>query len=153
MKRLLLVTLLILCAVSFAKAQQSARTTIEANIRQFVEAFNKGDAAAVANLYTMDARLLPPNAETVEGRGNIQKFWQGAITAGLKMVTLETDHIETQGNLAVEVGRYTTTIPAAGGVTITDKGKYVVGWKREGRSWKLAVDIFNSNLPAATVIP
>ncbi|MGI8917512.1 MAG: YybH family protein [Pyrinomonadaceae bacterium] len=153
MKRRLLVTLLILCAASFAEAQQSVRTTIETNTRQFVEAFNKGDAAAVANLYTMDARLLPPNAEMVQGRANIQKFWQGAITAGLKMVSLETEHVETQGNLAVEVGLYTTTIPAAGGVTTTDKGKYVVAWKREGRSWKLAVDIFNSNMPGATAIP
>lgn len=153
MKRRLLVTLLILCAASFAQAQQSVRTTIEANTKQFIEAFNKGDAAAVANLYTMDARLLPPNAEMVQGRANIQTFWQGAISAGLKMVSLETEHVETQGNLAVEVGRYTTTIPGAGGVTRTDKGKYVVAWKREGRNWKLAIDIFNSDLPPATATP
>ncbi|MDQ3472287.1 MAG: SgcJ/EcaC family oxidoreductase [Acidobacteriota bacterium] len=118
-----------------------------------MEAFNKGDAAAVANMYTMDARLLPPNAEKVSGRANIQTFWQGAISAGLKMVSLETEHVETHGNVAVEVGRYTTTIPGAGGVTRTDKGKYVVVWKRERRSWKLAVDIFNSDMPAATDTP
>ncbi len=153
MKRHLLVTLLVLFAASITQAQQSVRTTIEANTRQFVEAFNKGDAAAVANMYTMDARLMSPNAEMVTGRAGIQTFWQGAISAGLKMVSLESEHIETQGNLAVEVGRYTTTIPGAGGVTRTDKGKYVVVWKREGKRWKLAVDIFNSNLPLATTTP
>lgn len=153
MKRRLLVTLLILCAASFAEAQQSVRTSIEANTRQFIQAFNKGDAAAVANMYTMDARVLPPNGEMVEGRANIQKFWQEAITAGFKMVSLEAVHVETQGNLAVEVGRYTLTIPGAGGVTTTDKGKYVVTWKREGRSWKLAIDIYNTNMPLATTTP
>jgi len=153
MKRQLLITLLIICAASVAEAQQSARTAIEANTKQFVEAFNKGDAAAVANMYTMDARVLPPNAEMVEGRGNIQKFWQGAMTAGVKMVSLETVHVETQGNVAVEVGRYTTTTPGAGGTTTTDKGKYVVIWKREGGSWKLAVDIFNTNIPTASATP
>jgi uncharacterized protein (TIGR02246 family) len=153
MKRQLLITLLIICAASVAEAQQSARTAIEANTKQFVEAFNKGDAAAVANMYTMDARVLPPNAEMVEGRGNIQKFWQGAMTAGVKMVSLETVHVETQGNVAVEVGRYTTTNPGAGGTTTTDKGKYVVIWKREGGSWKLAVDIFNTNIPTASATP
>jgi len=153
MKRQLLITLLIICAASVAEAQQSARTAIEANTKQFVEAFNKGDAAAVANMYTMDARVLPPNAEMVEGRGNIQKFWQGAMTAGVKMVSLETVHVETQGNVAVEVGRYTTTTPGAGGTTTTDKGKYVVMWKREGGSWKLAVDIFNTNIPTASATP
>ena len=152
MKRQLLVTLLMICAATVAEAQQSARTAIEANTKQFIEAFNKGDAAAVANMYTADARLLPPNGEMVEGRENIQKFWQGAISAGLKMVTLETVHVESQGNIAVEVGRYTSTITRAGATT-TDKGKYVVQWKREGQNWKLAVDIFNSNMPLPTATP
>jgi uncharacterized protein (TIGR02246 family) len=153
MKRQLLVTLLITCAASIAEAQQSVRTAIEANTKQFTEAFNKGDAAAVANMYTMDARVLPPNGEMVEGRSNIQKFWQGAMSAGVKMVSLETVHVETQGNFAVEIGRYTTTIPGAGGTTTTDKGKYVVVWKREGESWKLAVDIFNTSIPTASATP
>ena len=150
MKRQLLVSLLIICAASLAQAQQSARTAIEANTKKFTEAFNKGDAAAVANMYTTDARMLPPNSEIVEGRLNIQKFWQDAITAGMKLVTLETLHVETQGNIAVEIGRYTTTVPA-GGITITDNGKYVVVWKREGGSWKLAVDIFNTSVPQVVV--
>ena len=153
MKRQLLVTLLVICAASIAEAQQSVRTSIEANTQQFIAAFNKGDAAAVANMYTMDARLLPPNGEMVEGRANIETFWQGAISAGLKIVSLEAVHVETQGNLAVEVGRYTLTVPGAGGVTTTDKGKYVVTWKREGRSWKLAADIYNTNMPLATATP
>jgi uncharacterized protein (TIGR02246 family) len=148
-KRQLLITLLIICAASIAEGQQSARRAIEANTKQFTEAFNKGDAAAVANMYTMGARVLPPNGEMVEGRANIQKFWQGAMSAGMKMVSLETVHVETQGNLAVEIGRYTLTMPGAGGTTTTDKGKYVVVWKREGQSWKLAVDIFNTSIPTS----
>ena len=153
MKRKLLVTLLIICAASLAEAQQSARTAIEAKGKQFVETFNKGDAAALANMYTMDARVLPPNGEMVEGRANIQKFWQGAMSAGLKMVSLETLHVETQGNVVVEIGRYTTTVPGAGGTATTDKGKYVVVWKREGESWKLAIDIFNTSIPTAAATP
>jgi uncharacterized protein (TIGR02246 family) len=148
MKRQILVTLLVICAASIAEAQQSVRRAIEANNKQFIEAFNKGDAAAVANMYAIDARVLPPNSEIVEGRANIQQFWQGAMSSGLKLVSLETMHVETQGNVAVEVGRYASTIPGAGGSTTTDKGKYVVAWKRQGGSWKLAVDIFNTSIPA-----
>ena len=153
MKRQLLVGLLIICATSVAVAQQSARTAIAANTKQFIEAFNKGDAAAVANMYAVDARLLPPNGEMAEGRANIQKFWQGAISAGLKMVSLDAIDVDAQGNIAVEVGTYTITVPGSGNVTTTDKGKYVVVWKREGRSWKLAVDIYNTNIPLAAAIP
>ena len=153
MKKHFVVMLLVIWAASIAQAQQSIRTTIEANTKQFMEAFNKGDAAAVANMYAVEARLLPPNADMVVGRANIQTFWQGAISAGLKMVSLEAEHIETQGNLAVEVGRYTATTPGAGGATMTDKGKYVVVWKKEGASWKLAADIFNTNTPLPTATP
>ncbi|MFN2493684.1 MAG: SgcJ/EcaC family oxidoreductase [Pyrinomonadaceae bacterium] len=148
MKRQLFVTLLIICAASIAEAQQSVRRAIEVNNKHFTEAFNKGDAAAVANMYAIDARVLPPNGEIVEGRANIQKFWQGAMSSGLKMVSLERTHLEAHGNMAVEIGRYILTVPGAGGTTTTDKGKYVVVWKREGRSWKLAVDIFNTSMPA-----
>ena len=153
MKRQLLVTLVVICAASFAEAQQSVRAIIDANTKQFIQAFNKGDAAAVANMYTMSARVLPPNSEMVEGRANIQKYWQDAITAGLKIVSLEPVHVETQGNIAIEIGRYSLTVPGAGGTTTTDQGKYVVIWKREGRNWKLAVDTFNTNMPLSTNVP
>lgn len=153
MKRQFLVSLLIICAASIAEAQQSAQAAIEANNKQFVAAFNKGDAAAVADMYAMEARLLPPNSDIVEGRADIQKFWQGAMSAGVKMVSLETVRLEIQGDMGVEVGRYTSTVPGAGGATTTDKGKYVVVWKRQGGSWKLAVDIFNTNMPLPTATP
>jgi uncharacterized protein (TIGR02246 family) len=152
-KRQLLVTLLIICAASIAEAQQSTRTAIEASYKQFAEVFNKGDAAALANMYTMDARVLPPNDEMVEGRSNIQKFWQGAMSAGMQMLSLETVDVETHGNVVVEIGRYTATMPGAGGATTTDKGKYVVVWKLEGESWKLTVDIFNTSIPTASATP
>jgi uncharacterized protein (TIGR02246 family) len=134
---------------SLAQAQQSVRKGIEANNRRFIEVFNKGDGAAVAAMYATDARLLPPNSPMIEGRQNIQTFWQGFISMGVKIVKLDVDQVEASGNLAIEVGHYSLTIPAAGGGTITDEGKYVVVWKRQGRNWKLAVDIFNTNMPAA----
>ena len=89
MKRFTLATLVIVLAASLAPAQQAARRIIETNTKKFIESFNKGDAAAVADMYTTDARLLPPNGPMVEGRAEIQKFWQGAIGAGLKLLSLE----------------------------------------------------------------
>ena len=149
MKRTVLVFLVVVYTATFAQAQRQVRTAIEANTKQFIEAFNKGDATAVANMYAMNARLLPPNSEMIEGRANIQKFWQGASTAGMKLTALEIVDLDVQGNTAIEVGRYTSTMPGAGGTVTTDNGKYVVVWKREGRNWKLAVDVFNTNLPAS----
>ncbi len=49
------------------------RAAIEAANKQFIEAFNKGDAAAVAAMYSADARLLPPNSPMGEGRQAVQQ--------------------------------------------------------------------------------
>ncbi len=151
---LLLLALLVLCASpTLGQSKDSrggggVRTAIETANKQFIAALNRGDAAAVAAMYSADARLLPPNGRMSEGRQAVQQFWQGAIGAGVKLVSLETLHVKSQGNLAFEVGRFTLTVPAAGGATTTDTGKYVVVWEREGGKWKLATDIWNSDAPA-----
>jgi uncharacterized protein (TIGR02246 family) len=157
MKRLLFSTLLMISITPLAPGQgaaqksanTSARKAIETANKRFVEVFNKGDAVAVAGMYTSDARVLPPNSQTIEGKENIQTFWQEFITMGVKVVKLETVKVEARGDTAYELGQYTLTIPQAGGQTITDQGKYLVVWKRVGRGWKLAVDIWNTSTPTA----
>jgi uncharacterized protein (TIGR02246 family) len=149
MKRIVLVTLIMAVSATAAYSQtaSAARKAIEANDKAFTAAFNNGDAAAVAAMYGTDAKLLPPNGPIVEGRANIQTFWAGGISAGLKMVSLTPVDVTVAGNLAIETGKYVTNVPA-GGATVTDEGKYVVVWRREGRGWKIIRDIFNSDKPA-----
>jgi ketosteroid isomerase-like protein len=101
----------------------------------------------VAQLYAVDAKLLPPNGPIVEGREAIQTFWANAITAGLKIQSIIPIDVATGGNIAVDRGTYASTIPAAGGGTAAEGGKYIVVWKRQGRGWKIAYDIWNSNKP------
>jgi conserved hypothetical protein len=157
MKRLLFSTLLMISMTPLAPGQgaaqksanTSARNAIETANKRFVEVFNKGDAVAVAGMYTSDAKVLPPNSQTIEGKENIQTFWQEFITIGVKVVKLETVQVEARGDTAYELGQYTLTIPQTGGQTITDQGKYLVVWKRVGRGWKLAVDIWNTSTPTA----
>ena len=118
--------------------------------KAFVEAFTRGDAAGVAAHYTKNARALPPNAETVVGTQAIQAMWQGAMDMGVKEAKLETVELTPMGEkTACEIGKYTLKIQPEEGVTVTDVGKYVVIWKHDGKSWKLDIDIWNSNMPAA----
>ena len=121
------------------------RSDIQACNQQFMDAFGRGDAAGLANLYTVGGQLLPPNSEVVAGREAIRAFWKGAITSGLTSATLDTVEVEATGETAVEVGRY--TLRGQGG-QVADAGKYVVVWKTEGGGWKLHRDIWNTNRPA-----
>ena len=122
---------------------------IEQRNREFVAALKRGDAAGVAALYRDDARVLPPGGTMVSGRQAIQQFWQGVMDAGALEVDLQTQQVESSGDLAYEIGSATLTIQPEGGSPTTDTVKYVVVWKRRaGGSWQLAVDIWNSNIQA-----
>lgn len=114
--------------------------------RRFMEAFGRGDATSVAQLYTSGAQLLPANSDIVAGTSAIQSFWQGVMEMGIQQVILETREVETHDDTAYEVGRY--ALEVAGGQR-ADTGKYLVIWKRDGGSWKIHRDIWTTSQPAA----
>ena len=116
--------------------------------RSFVEAYNRGDAAAAADHYTEDAKLLPPNQEMVSGKRAIQEFWQTAMDMGVRRINLGNVEVVYDGNVAYVRGVSTVTIQPEGGREMTERGKCLVALKRQADgSWKLAVDIWNSDLP------
>lgn len=146
-----ILTLPVLLFVSCERAPEDTaevRQAIEAIIKQYADAYNRGDAAAFAALYTEEARLLPPNGPMIVGREAIQNSQQSDFDTGvsgdLQLTTLE---VRVARDLAYEIGEYTSTIQPEEGEAIRDQGKYVGIWKRENGEWKLDVDIWNSSMP------
>lgn len=130
---------------------QAVQSRIEETNARFGAAASRGDMAAVAELYTDDAVLLPPNAEMVRGKQAIKSFFDGLVQAmGMPQLSLQTKEVEEIGDTACEIGQYTLKFQPSGGEPVTDVGKYVVIWKRDGDAWKLAVDIWNTNSPLPT---
>lgn len=134
--------LAMLIAASAAEAD-SVRGAIEEALVKFEAAFNKGNAATVASLYTEDAALLPPGEQRVDGRKAIEAYWQGAIDAGLKNLALKAVEVESDGDLAYEVGAAAFDVPGEDERMTTLNAKYVVVWKRSGGQWRLHRDIWN----------
>ncbi len=143
MKRLLAILALVSLMPTAAMAGE-ARAHIDDALATFVAAFNAGDGATVASLYTEDAALYPPGGEPVHGRAAIQTFWQGAIDSGMKIDDLHAVEVEARGDMAGEVGVFTLSVPGEGGATKV-AGKYIVIWKRSGHTWQLHRDIWNMN--------
>ena len=127
--------------MSNTKDQQA----ISAVNRRFEAAFEQGDAAGVAGVYTSTARILPPNFEPMDGKEAIQAFWQGAMDMGIQAAQLETIELEIHGDTAIEVGR--GTLYVAGG-QVADIASYIVIWKKEHNEWRWHRDIWNSDRPA-----
>jgi uncharacterized protein (TIGR02246 family) len=119
----------------------------EANVK-FGEAVRLGDAAALAGLYTESAKLLPPNSEMIEGREGIEAFWGEGLQMGIKDAILTTVEVLGMGDVVCEIGNYILTIQPEGQEAIEDSGKYLVVWKKAmDGTWKLHVDIWNTNSP------
>ena len=124
----------------------NVRDAIAAGNERFMAAFARQDAAAVAELYTENAKLLPPNSNILEGRAAIQAFWQAVMGMGIASAQLEIQEVDAVGDTAVEVSLF--TLHTADG-TVADNGKYVVVWKRVKGQWFLHRDIFNTSRPPA----
>jgi ketosteroid isomerase-like protein len=123
---------------------------IRATDSAFVGAAGSGDAAAVAAVYLADARLMPPNAPTVEGREAIQKFWGGVLDAYQVRFDVASEEIEGRGDLAYARGRYTLdgTPKAKGAPPLHDEGKFLEVLRRQSDgTWRYAVDMYSSDLP------
>jgi uncharacterized protein (TIGR02246 family) len=141
---ILTLTILLLTHLSVGAAETDIKSDIQRLSDKFSEAASRGDAAAVAALYTEDAILLPLEAPIVKGRAAIQDFWKPLVESGVK-AKLTTTEATLAGDFVHELGTY--TLKHADGAVIQE-GKYIVIWKRAGKTWQLHRDIWNSNAPA-----
>jgi uncharacterized protein (TIGR02246 family) len=117
-----------------------SRAAIESGNRAFIAAFLRGDAQAVADLYTEDAKVIPPGSEVASGRSAIAAFWRTVMDTVVKDLTLDTIEVESAGDLACEVG----AVKVVGANSQLTAGRYVVVWKRQNGHWKIHRDIWNS---------
>jgi len=106
-------------------------------------AFKKGDAAAVAALYTEDAYVLPPGSAMVKGRAAIEAFWRQAAQQMSDAKLTTVDVLPLGRSAAREIG--TVTLKTKSQPPQEVVGKYVVVWRKIGRDWKLATDIWNTD--------
>jgi uncharacterized protein (TIGR02246 family) len=124
---------------------QDIRDAVATAIQTFGDALQRGDAAAIAALYSRDATLLPPDNPMMKGADSIEAFWQSAMTMGIRGGKLETLEVEARDDLAYEMGRFALTMQPEGSESTDLTGKYVVVWKVIGGNWRMHVDIWNTN--------
>lgn len=136
--------LLLVCWPAAAQ-DTGVRPAIEAANKQFIAAFAKQDAAAVAAFYTTTGEAYPPNSGVVRGRPELQKMWKSVMDSGIASASLTTTEVESSGDLAYESGSYEMRTKDG---TMADRGKYIVVWKRVGGKWMLHRDIWNTSQPA-----
>jgi uncharacterized protein (TIGR02246 family) len=118
------------------------RGQVEKVAKAWETAYNAGDAAALAALYTKDAIYMPAGAEPVSGTKAIQAVFVTDLAQGAKN-TLTTGDVVGFGDYALETGKWVAT--SADGKHL-DHGPYMTLYKKEGGGWKLYRDTWNSSM-------
>jgi len=107
-------------------------------------ALNAGDVDSLVALYTEDALILPPNAKLASGQDAVRAEFRAMIDAGLRS-NLERIDTRTAGDIGYSIGTF--TMETADG-TVVDRGKYTETWRLTDGEWRIASDMYSSDMPA-----
>lgn len=138
----------IACAflLAFAAGTAVAETftkRAEAEYAVFNQAFNRGDAKAVAALYSPDALLLPATHAVIKKDG-IEAFFAGLFANGVTDHTLEIINVIDSGDTHVVAAKWTAKGKDAAGKPASFGGVAThVFQKQADGSYKLRLHTFN----------
>lgn len=117
-----------------AAARPEDSKAIRAISQEFAKAYNRGDAKAIAALFTEDAEVNDEAGDKVQGRDAIARHFAVAIGDGPKStIELTPDSLRFLGaDAARETGRSRTTPTGGGG---PETSRYTVIYVRVGGKW------------------
>lgn len=140
LKRLFLISALLVIGFSESSGQdQRAQSNDEVDIRQvvqsYVEAFNRGDAAAVASHWSDDADYVSPTGDRLKGRKKIEAFLKKFFgeNKDLRIEAFVSSIRFPSANRAVETGKVTVTRPGAA----PEDSLYIAEYSKRRGAWKL----------------
>lgn len=125
-----------------AAAETEAIATLA---RDFSAAYMRGDAAAMAALYTPDAVIFPNGAERITGREAIQRYWTLAPGNRVTMHRITPAEVRVEGELAYDYGVYEVSGERQGEAWGPTHGNYLIVWRRQpSGEWRMHLDMWNN---------
>lgn len=118
------------------------KAEITAASEAFEAAYNAGDGAAVAAIYTADAIVKAPNMAPITKPEELLAFWSEAAS-GEQKFDLTTQEVYGMGDYAYEIGMYSSEDSAG---AHTDHGHYFALWRKVDGKWKLHRDAWSSDM-------
>ena len=136
--------LLLACQTEHSGLSDVDKEAIEASSKTWVATYNKNDWAALAELFTEDAVMMPPNSNSAIGRPAIAA-WQAANENGFR-IAFEIQEILGSADIAYVRGSSCVFIPLGNGQYGIDIGKFLeVRQKQANGQWLIKADAFNSD--------
>jgi ketosteroid isomerase-like protein len=145
-----LVLSLFLPSSAGGKPPKNPADAVRAADEEWMKVFAAKDLDKSVAFCEGNGAVLPPNAPIAQGRQAIAKSLAGFFAFPNLKITWHADQADVarSGELGYTRGTYQMSFTDAGGKTIPDNGKYVTVWRKQADgSWKVVLDIFNTDLP------
>ncbi len=131
--------LTLLCA-GLALGQDSAETAVRERVKQYVLAYNAGDADAIAAIYAVDGTHTYALGFTHRGRVEIAKGLKEQFSGPMKgtQIAITPLHIRAlSSDVAVEEASFTVTgLKGPGGVELPPINGLCLGvYQKQGKEW------------------
>src|ERR1700677_1660297 len=123
------------------------QSLIRNSVQDFVTAFNTANYDQAAAMFSPEGAFMAPPHDPAYGPKAVEHLLRKFGDAGYQDLRLETIRVESSGDMAMEIGRYSVAIHLPDGTVTADRGKYVKAWRRLG-AWLIIADCWSSNLPA-----
>jgi len=126
------------------------KQTIDLLVARYVDAFNRRDADALADLFAEEGRLMPPHVPTLTGRAVIRNALPGFWDLGMRDLQLTSLAVDRHDDVVLDHGRWSIRM-GDGEDAAKDEGKDLRVWQRQlDGSWQIIHDIWNTDLPPTT---
>lgn len=122
---LIATALMPLAASGVRAAGTDARRLVEGLNKTWDQAFNSGNAAALASLYDEKATVSPGNGKALVGRAEIEKLFKSFFDMGFTNHGIEVIEAHEHGGLAYEIARWSAQGPEKDGKRPTYNGVLV----------------------------
>ena len=146
--------ILILVAVACAPAETPAdpaadEAALNALAERETATMTAGEFDAIPEIFAADVVTMPPNEPTIRGVDALRTWasdMHEEFSVSVRYPSIE-NHVH--GDVAYQIWEYElSATPAAGGETMTDRGRGVHVLRRQpDGSWKIVLDIWNSTEP------
>jgi ketosteroid isomerase-like protein len=110
--------------------------------QDFATSFNTGNYDQAAGLFATDGVLMAPQYEGAYGQKSVERLLRQLGESGFSDLRLETTRVDSSGDMAMELGRFTVTVHKADGNSVAERGKYVKVWRRLG-AWLILADCWS----------
>jgi ketosteroid isomerase-like protein len=138
------------CRPAPADQSAAAADAVRAADLAWEKAFAARDTNAAVAAVEATGSVLAPNAPIATGPQAIRAAFTGFYALPEMQIHWQTTSAGAarSGDLAYTSGTYDLSFKDPAGKPAADHGKYVTVWRKQAdSSWKVALDIFNSDLP------